>query len=80
VPGKRLQDSLQLGPSGFDRNADGAARVGEEHQVAEGVLPPGANGAPIDVANLVLFLASDESRFITGAEFVIDNGVTIRPF
>ncbi|MEY4721066.1 MAG: hypothetical protein RIQ46_791, partial [Pseudomonadota bacterium] len=36
-------------------------------------------GAPADVANLVLFLASDESRFITGGEFIIDNGLTIRP-
>jgi 3(or 17)beta-hydroxysteroid dehydrogenase len=35
-------------------------------------------GAPADVANLVLFLASDESRQITGAEFVIDNGETAR--
>jgi 3(or 17)beta-hydroxysteroid dehydrogenase len=35
-------------------------------------------GAPEDVANLVLFLASDESRQITGAEFVIDNGETAR--
>ena len=29
---------------------------------------------PIDIANLVLFLASDESRFINGAEMRIDNG------
>jgi 3(or 17)beta-hydroxysteroid dehydrogenase len=29
---------------------------------------------PIDIANLVLFLASDESRFIHGAELRIDNG------
>jgi len=29
---------------------------------------------PIDIANLVLFLASDESRFINGAELRIDNG------
>jgi len=35
-------------------------------------------GRPEDVANLVLFLASDESRHITGAEFVIDDGETIR--
>jgi 3(or 17)beta-hydroxysteroid dehydrogenase len=35
-------------------------------------------GHPVDVANLVLFLASDESRHITGAEFVIDNGETAR--
>ncbi len=47
--------------------------------IPSGVLPPGALGAPADVANLVLFLASDESRFITGAELVIDNGLTARP-
>ncbi len=29
---------------------------------------------PSDIANLVLFLASDESRFINGAEYRIDNG------
>lgn len=31
---------------------------------------------PEDVANLVLFLASEESRFITAAEMLIDNGAT----
>lgn len=34
-------------------------------------------GAPEDVANLVLFLASEESRQITGAHIVIDNGETV---
>ena len=34
---------------------------------------------PEDIANLVLYLASDESRFITGTEMVIDNGATITP-
>ena len=34
---------------------------------------------PEDVANLVLFLASDESRFINGAEMLIDNASTITP-
>jgi len=32
-------------------------------------------GKPEDVANLVLFLASDESRFINGAELLIDNAL-----
>lgn len=35
-------------------------------------------GRPEDVGNLVVFLASDESRYITGAEIVIDNGETSR--
>jgi 3(or 17)beta-hydroxysteroid dehydrogenase len=33
-------------------------------------------GQPADIANLVLYLASDESRFMTGSELVIDNGLT----
>lgn len=54
-------------------------RPGEEQEVPKGVLPAGAIGHPTDVANLVLYLASDESRFVTGAEFLIDNGLTITP-
>ncbi len=33
-------------------------------------------GEPIDVAYMDLYLASDESRWVTGAEFTIDGGVT----
>lgn len=35
-------------------------------------------GKPEDVANLVLFLASDESRQITGTAITIDNGETMK--
>ncbi len=35
-------------------------------------------GAAEDVANLVLFLASDESRFINGEELVIDNALSVQ--
>ncbi len=31
-----------------------------------------------DVSNAVLFLASDESRYVTGLEFTVDAGNTIR--
>ena len=34
-------------------------------------------GEPIDIANTVLFLASDESRFINGAQIRVDNGISI---
>ena len=43
----------------------------EKTRVALGI------GEPSDVANMVLFLASDESKHITGAEMVVDNGDTV---
>jgi 3(or 17)beta-hydroxysteroid dehydrogenase len=54
-------------------------RQGEENIIPEGVLPAGAAGAPKDVAALVLYLASDESRFVNGAEILIDNALIISP-
>lgn len=41
-----------------------------------GALPDGRLGVPDDIANAVLFLASDASSYINGTEIVIDGGMT----
>ena len=41
-------------------------------------VPLGVKGLPEDIANGVLWLASDESRYVTGAELVIDGGLSVR--
>jgi NAD(P)-dependent dehydrogenase (short-subunit alcohol dehydrogenase family) len=38
--------------------------------------PLGHVGEPEDIAYGVLYLASDEAKFVTGAELVIDGGLT----
>jgi 3(or 17)beta-hydroxysteroid dehydrogenase len=39
--------------------------------------PIGRMGEPDDIAHLVVYLASDESRFATGAPFIVDGGLSI---
>ena len=41
-------------------------------------VPMGVKGVPEDIAAGVLWLASDESRYVTGMEMVIDGGYSIR--
>ena len=40
--------------------------------------PLGRLGTPEDIAPGILYLASDESCFVTGSELVIDGGMTAR--
>lgn len=45
-------------------------------KIASASVPIGRVGEVADVSNLVVFLASDESGFITGSEYIIDGGLT----
>jgi 3-oxoacyl-[acyl-carrier protein] reductase len=53
----------------------GAART----EAIKNATPLRRLGRPDDVANLALFLASDESSWITGGLFPIDGGVLVTP-
>ena len=41
-------------------------------------IPMGREGEPIEVANAVLFLASDDASYITGTELLVDGGFTAK--
>lgn len=53
----------------LDENPDSRAFAGR-------IAPSGRIGQPEDVAQVALFLASDESRFVTGAAYNVDGGWT----
>ena len=80
--------SLELGPLGIRSNLVHPGYI-ETPMVANAPAtfrqaqldanPLGIVGAPEDVASLIVFLISDESRYISGAEIVVDGGFSIRP-
>jgi 3-oxoacyl-[acyl-carrier protein] reductase len=51
-----------------------------EERVAADNTPMGRAGTPAEVGDLIAFLASDESTYITGQLFVIDGGNTIQEY
>jgi len=48
----------------------------EKYQALVDLHPIGRLGEPDDIAYGILYLASDESKFVTGSELVIDGGYT----
>jgi NAD(P)-dependent dehydrogenase (short-subunit alcohol dehydrogenase family) len=48
-------------------------------QAMQNRIPLKRFGLPEDIANLVIFLASDDSSFMTGGEYNIDGGMNINP-
>jgi NAD(P)-dependent dehydrogenase (short-subunit alcohol dehydrogenase family) len=50
----------------------------DPNALAAAGAPLGYAGLPADIAAGILYLASDESRYVTGSELVIDGGMTAR--
>ena len=76
--GDRIRaNSIHPGPIDTDMIADNISTP-EGRAESEGRVPLGRIGTVMDVAYGALFLASDESSFMTGAELVIDGGITAR--
>jgi NAD(P)-dependent dehydrogenase (short-subunit alcohol dehydrogenase family) len=71
-------NSIHPGPVDTDMIRGAGNTVRPEFRVKE--IPLGRLGQATDVAYGALYLASDESSFVTGTELVIDGGITgIRP-
>jgi NAD(P)-dependent dehydrogenase (short-subunit alcohol dehydrogenase family) len=55
----------------------GSPRYGEEvKKKFESTIPLVRSAEPLEIAKLVLFLASNDSQYITGASQVIDEGIS----
>jgi NAD(P)-dependent dehydrogenase (short-subunit alcohol dehydrogenase family) len=59
-----------------NREVAGLVRYGVDVSDATIALQQGRMGTPEDVAGAVLFLLSDEAKFITGTHLFVDNGFT----
>ncbi len=75
-------NTLHPGPTDNDfqhtieMNAVGASRE-ESSAVFEQMIPLARHAAPEEIAHAVVFLASDESAFMTGHTLVVDGGLSI---
>ena len=88
IRGMTKAAALELGPQGIRVNSihPGAILTDMARAGLAGIpgnplakLPIPRIGEPEEVARLALFLASDESSYSTGSEFVIDGGWLITP-
>lgn len=53
------------------------APAAEANAVFDQLIPLGRHATAEEIANVVVFLASDESSFVTGATIAADGGLTI---
>jgi NAD(P)-dependent dehydrogenase (short-subunit alcohol dehydrogenase family) len=74
VPGQMHTPMVEVRLAGQRAGGDVEALL--KKRVAR--IPLGFMGDGRDTANAALFLASDEARFITGTEIVVDGGMSAR--
>jgi len=78
--------ALELAPKKINVNAiapgaietPGAASNEETKKQTISAIPLAKMGAPVDIANMAVFLASDKSNYITGQTIIVDGGWTLR--
>jgi 3alpha(or 20beta)-hydroxysteroid dehydrogenase len=79
VRGLTKSAALELAPHGIRVNSihPGLIRTPMTAGIPEDFLtiPLGRAADPVEVSNFVLFLASNESSYATGSEFVVDGGL-----
>ncbi len=84
APSRIRVNSVHPGFIETDMVAEGLKGLAASSGVGENAMkdmitsrhPIGRMGAPVEIANAVCFLASDDSAFMTGSEVVVDGGYT----
>jgi len=74
VPGQMHTPMVEVRLAGQRTGGDVEALI--KQRVSR--IPMGFAGDGRDTANAILFLASDDARFITGTELVVDGGMSVR--
>ncbi len=86
VRGLTKAAALELGPEGIRVNSvhpggiedtgmfGGSGATPEQKAQAAARIPMGRNGRPDDISDMVIFLLSDASSYVNGAELVVDGG------
>jgi len=66
-----------VAPGAIETPLNATAYTSSVRRVYEERIPMGRIGSADEVADVILFLASDAARYVTGQELVVDGGLTI---